>query len=82
MRSKCKKEDEGCLFPDTKGEIPCVAVYVQATAVLWDISGADSSGHPHMLRHACGYELTEEGWVCGPQAWHLPHRALHGGYAP
>jgi len=41
----------------------------------WRITGLKVKAHPHMLRHACGYALANEGHAPGC-AWHVEARPL------
>ncbi|MFZ4221432.1 tyrosine-type DNA invertase [Enterobacter ludwigii] len=54
-------EEEGWLFPGGKGKkISRQSVY-KIIRRYGELSGLSIPVHPHMLRHACGYELAEQG---------------------
>lgn len=60
-RPRSENCDEGWLFPRGKGKRISRQYIYKLLKRYGEISGLPVSVHPHMLRHACGYGLAEQG---------------------
>ncbi len=60
---KCKKEADGCgfVFQSERGGPLSTSSVRYMIAEAGKAAGLDFPVHPHMLRHACGYKLANDG---------------------
>lgn len=68
--------EEGWLFPNTKGKHLTRQYMYKILRHYGLLAGLAVRVHPHMLRHACGYELAEQGMDTRLIQDYLGHRNI------
>ncbi|MEH4990258.1 tyrosine-type recombinase/integrase [Enterobacter asburiae] len=73
----CRPPSEGSwLFPGIKGQRLSRQYVYRQLRHYGEIAGLSLRVHPHMLRHACGYELAEQGMDTRLIQDYLGHRNI------
>lgn len=70
------KSNEGWLFPNSKGKRISRQYIYKLFRGYGEKAGITIRVHPHMLRHACGYELAEQGMDTRLIQDYLGHRNI------
>ena len=70
------QSEEGWLFPGTKGQRLSRQCVYRLLRRYGEKAGLLVRVHPHMLRHACGYELAEQGMDTRLIQDYLGHRNI------
>jgi site-specific recombinase XerD len=75
-RLKRESETSTFVFVSQRGSPFTVAGFQKMVARSGDVAGFKFKVHPHMLRHACGYKLANDGVHTRSLQAYLGHRSI------